>query len=182
MSNCFENLAHLFILEARNMFRYTIMAVLVLFVSSLMISTYSFSQGDQAEMNTLKGLKGIGVSVEDIDADAAADGLNKQKLLTVITQKLKKSGVKVLTDQEVGTISGQPKLVLSINSTKQPGPIYLFTATLDLTQIVLLERNPGLTAVSPTWTVLTTGGALPEDLPANVQAALGAKYFYFMIL
>ncbi|MEX0999652.1 MAG: hypothetical protein WD000_06805, partial [Thermodesulfobacteriota bacterium] len=105
------------------MFRYTIMAVLVLFVSSLMISTYSFSQGDQAEMNTLKGLKGIGVSVEDIDADAAADGLNKQKLLTVITQKLKKSGVKVLTDQEVGTISGQPKLVLNIYSTKQPGPI-----------------------------------------------------------
>jgi len=45
-----------FILEARNMFRYTIMTVLVPFVSSLMISTYSFSQGDQAEMNTLKSL------------------------------------------------------------------------------------------------------------------------------
>ncbi|MEX0998772.1 MAG: hypothetical protein WD000_02260, partial [Thermodesulfobacteriota bacterium] len=55
---------------------------------------------------------------------------------------------------------------------KQHGPIYLFTATLDFTQIVLLERNPGLTAVSPTWTVLTTGGALPEDLQTNVQAAL----------
>jgi hypothetical protein len=84
------------------MFRYTIMTVLVLFVSSLMISTYSFSQGDQAEMNTLKGLKGIGVSVEDIDADAAADGLNNKKLLSAITQKLKKPGISNLRGTALG--------------------------------------------------------------------------------
>lgn len=137
-----------------------------------MISHDSFSQGNQAEINTLKGIKGIGVSVEDIDADAVAEGLNKDKLLQLITQKLKKSGVKVLTDLELRTVSGQPKLVLNVNSIKQPGPIYIFTTTLDLTQIVLLERNKGLTAVSPTWTVLTTGGSLPEDLAATVQASI----------
>jgi len=155
------------------MFRYAIIMVLALFISVLMISTSSFSQSDQAGINTLKGLKGIGVSVEDVDADAEADGLNKDKLLELITQKLKKSGVKVLTDPELRSISGQPKLVLNINSIKQPGPIYIFTATMDLTQIVLLERNQGLTAVSPTWTVLTTGGSLPEDLSTNVQASIG---------
>jgi hypothetical protein len=101
MSNCFEKFRS-FILEARNMVRYTIMTVLVLFVSSLMISTYSFSQGDQAEMNTLKGLKGIGVSVEDIDADAAADGLNNKKLLSAITQKLKKPGISNLRGTALG--------------------------------------------------------------------------------
>ena len=88
-----------------------------------MISYDSFSQGNQAEINTLKGIKGIGVSVEDIDADAVAEGLNKDKLLELITQKLKKSGVKVLTDLELRTVSGQPKLVLNINSIKQPGPL-----------------------------------------------------------
>ncbi len=154
------------------MFRYSIIVVLVLSISLLMISPDSFSQGDQAEINTLKGIKGIGVSVEDIDADAVAEGLNKDKLLQLITQKLKKSGVKVLTDLELRTVSGQPKLVLNINSIKQPGPIYIFTTTLDLTQIVLLERNKGLTSVSPTWTVLTTGGSLPEDLAATVQASV----------
>ena len=154
------------------MLRYSIIAVLVLFISLLIISHDSFSQSNQAEINTLKGIKGIGVSVEDIDADAVAEGLNKDKLLQLITQKLKKSGVKVLTDLELRTVSGQPKLVLNINSIKQPGPIYIFTTTLDLTQIVLLERNKGLTAVSPTWTVLTTGGSLPEDLAATVQASV----------
>ena len=154
------------------MFRYSIIVVLVLSISLLMISPDSFSQGDQAEINTLKGIRGIVVSVEDIDADAVAEGLNKDKLLQLITQKLKKSGVKVLTDLELRTVSGQPKLVLNINSIKQPGPIYIFTTTLDLTQIVLLERNKGLTSVSPTWTVLTTGGSLPEDLAATVQASV----------
>lgn len=141
-------------------------------MSLLIIPHDSFSQGNQAEINTLKGIKGIGLSVEDIDADAAADGLSKDKLLKVITQKLKKSGIKVFTDLELRTISGQPQLVLNINSIKQPGPIYIFTTTLDLTQIVLLERNKGLTAVSPTWTVLTTGGSLPEDLAATVDASI----------
>jgi hypothetical protein len=154
------------------MFRLAITTVLVLVFISLMISTSSFSQGDQAEMNTLKGLKAIGVGVEDIDADAVADGLKKQNLVKIITQKLKKSGVKVLTHQEVGTIVGQPRLVLTINSTKQPGPIYIFTATLDFNQVVVLQRSPGFTSVSPTWSVLTTGGALPEDLSTSVQAAL----------
>lgn len=154
------------------MLRYKFTILLVLVITSLMISTDSFSQSNQAEMNTLKGLKGIGVEVEDIDSDAASDGLKKDALLKIITQKLNKSGINILTNQEVGTISGQPKLVLSINSIKQPGPIYIFTATLDLNQIVALQRMPGLTTVSPTWTVLTTGGALPEDLSTNVQAAL----------
>jgi hypothetical protein len=63
-------------------------------------------------------------------------------------------------------------LLVNVNTSKQPGPIYIFSVTLDLNQIVLLSRNNGLTAVSPTWTVLTTGGAVPEDLMKNVQAAL----------
>ena len=71
------------------MFRYSIIAVLVLSISLLMISHASFSQSDVAEINTLKGIKGIGVSVVDIDADAVAEGLNKDKLLQLITQKLK---------------------------------------------------------------------------------------------
>mgnify|MGYP000899632370 CR=1 FL=1 len=154
------------------MYRYSIISLLVLTAVVMMMVSDSFSQGNQAEINTLKGMKGIGVSVEDIDADAMAEGLNKDKLLKVITQKLKKAGVKVLTDLELRTVSGQPQLVLNINSIKQPGPIYIFTTTLDLTQIVILERNKGLTAVSPTWTVLTTGGSLPEDLVATVQASI----------
>lgn len=154
------------------MHRYSIISLLVLTAVVMMMVSDSFSQGNQAEINTLKGMKGIGVSVEDIDADAMAEGLNKDKLLKVITQKLKKAGVKVLTDLELRTVSGQPQLVLNISSIKQPGPIYIFTTTLDLTQIVILERNKGLTAVSPTWTVLTTGGSLPEDLVATVQASI----------
>ena len=144
----------------------------MLFVVVLMTADYSFSQSHQAEINTLKGLKGIGVSVGNIDTDAVADGLSKTKLLTSITEKLKSSDIKVFTDLELRTIGGQPRLVLNVNTVKQPGPIYIFTLTLDFNQIVLLERNNGLTAVSPTWSVLTTGGTLPEDLSASVQTAL----------
>ena len=155
------------------MYRISI-GLLVLIIMTFMVSNYSFSQGNSAEINTLKGLKstGIGVSVEQIDADAQADGLDKSKLLKTVTQKLKKSGIKVVSDNELSAIKGQPKLVVSINTVKQPGPIYIFTTAVDLNQIVVLDRNRGLTSISPTWTVLTTGGSLPEDLYNNVEASL----------
>lgn len=154
------------------MLRYSVITFLVFIFSISMIQPSSFSQGDQAEINTLRGLKAIGVSVQDVDSDAKADGLNNQTLLKSINNKLKKAGIKVMTSQELGTSLGQPQLVLNVNTTKQPGPIYLFTATLDFNQIVLLQRNSRLSAVSPTWSVLTTGGALPEDLAKNVKAAV----------
>lgn len=164
------------------MFRYTI-AALVLVASMFMVSNYSFSQGNSAEINTLKGLKsvGIGVGVEQVDADATAAGLDNSKLSKMITKKLKKSGIKVLTDQEVGTVKGQPMLTVNINTVKQPGPIYIFTTTVDLNQIVVLDRNRALTALSPTWTVLTTGGALPEDLYKSVEASLEPMLDSFIV-
>ena len=156
------------------MYRLSIISILVLVFSALVVSDHSFSQGNPNAVNSLKGLKdsGIGVGIVGVEDDAVADGLGKNKLLKMITDKLKKSGIKVLSDLELSTVKGQPKLVVSINTVKQPGPIYIFTTALDLNQIVVLERNPGLTAVSPTWTVLTTGGALPEELHANVEASV----------
>jgi len=154
------------------MYRYSLNIVLIAALSILFNHGYALSQDAASDMNTLKGLKGIGVSVGDIDADAAADGLDKDRIAAAIARKLKKAGIKVFTDLELRTVSGQPQLVVNINTLKQPGPIYIFTAALDLNQIVVLERNQGLTAVSPTWSVLTTGGSLPEDLSANVQASL----------
>lgn len=156
------------------MFRLS-MSLFVLALTVFMFSNYSFSQGDSSEINTLKGLKsiGIGVGVEEIDSDAAADGLDKQKLVKMVTHKLKKSGIKVLTDADLGKTRGQPRLVVNINTVKQPGPIYIYTTALDLTQVVVLDRNRALSAISPTWTVLTTGGALPEDLHNSTEASLG---------
>ena len=164
------------------MFRFSI-ALLVLVLSVLMISNYSFSQGNSAELNTLKGLKsvGIGVGVEQVDTDAAAAGLDTSKLRKMITQKLKKSGIKVLTDQEVGAVKGQSMLFVNLNTVKQPGPIFIYTTALDLTQVVVLDRNRALTSISPTWTVLTTGGALPEDLYKSVEASLEPMLDSFII-
>lgn len=149
----------------------TIIVVLML-ATVFMAADNSLAQGDQPEINTLKDLKGIGVGVGNIEPDAAADGLSKTKLLGYIFEKLKKSGIKVYTDLELSTISGQPILVLNVNTLKQPGPIYIYTVALDFNQIVVLQRSPGLTSISPTWTVLATGGSLPEDLSASVQASI----------
>jgi len=152
------------------MYKYYLVVVLAIVASVFLNPGYSLSQSAESEVNTLKGLQGVGVAVEDIDAEAVTDGLDKAKLLAAVTQKLKKAKIKVYTDMELPTVSGQPTLVVNINTVKHPGPIYIFTAALDFNQIVILKRNKGLTAVSPTWSVLTTGGSVPEDLIDKVQS------------
>ena len=154
------------------MYRYTFIIAFAIILSAVINPVYSYSEKTGASTNTLKGLKGIGVSVQGIDSEASKDGLDAAKLKKSVTQKLKHAGIKVYADVELTTIQGQPELVVNINAVKAPGPIYIFTTTLDFNQIVLLQRNTGLTAISPTWSVLSTGGSNPEDLLDNVQASV----------
>ncbi len=85
------------------MYRLSVISILVLVFSAFVVSDHSFSQGNPDAVNSLKGLKasGFGVGIVGFDDDAVADGLGSNKLLKMVTDKLKKSGIKVLSDLEL---------------------------------------------------------------------------------
>src|SRR2546430_1281063 len=71
---------------------------------------------ERLQRETLKGLSGVGVLVENLRADVEAEGLRKADILTDVELRLRKNGIKVLTGTEQSkapATAGAPCLYVS---------------------------------------------------------------------
>lgn len=120
------------------------------------VSTSS-ALNSEANRSTLKGLVGVRVLVEDLAPEMERSGLRKTKLHTDVEQRLKKGGVKVLTQEECLKTAGEPYLYININTAvgKPQSNLYLYSIDIGLIQNVVLERDPKVTTYAITW---STGG------------------------
>ena len=145
--------------------------IAVLFSIFMMLITAAsvYSQQGIPETESLKGLGGIGVMIDDIDPVAVKDGLDADQLKSSVTEGLRNGGIKILDPTEMKSTSGQPRIVVYINTIKHSGGVYSFTVSVSLDQIVLLERNQQIKEIVPTWSVLGTGASLPEDLNEDIN-------------
>lgn len=153
-----------------------VLVLIFLFVPAVITVTESYSQDEVAETESMKGVDGVGVRVDEIDPKAAADGLNKDKILSAVSDELKKAGIKVLSTAETTQAKGKPTLYVSINTIKHPGDVYSFTVSVSFDQLVTLVRNQKIQLMSPTWTVLGTGASIPANLGADAE-----KYVQLMV-
>ena len=67
----------------------------VLMVLFLLISSSVYSQ--QTNIGSLKGIKGLRVTVETLNPSIEADGLREYQIRTDVELKLRLAGIKVLT-------------------------------------------------------------------------------------
>jgi hypothetical protein len=106
---------------------------------------------------TLRGLQGVKVLIEDLGADIERLGLIKSELQTDVEAKLRKAGIKVLTQEECLKTPGEPYLYLNINinTGKLGDEKYSYSIDIGVIQNVLLQRDPRMKSYSVTW---STGG------------------------
>jgi len=106
---------------------------------------------------TLRGLQGVKVLVEDLGSDIERLGLTKAQLTVDTETKLRKAGIKVLTQEECLQTPGEPYLYVNINiNTGKPGDDkYSYSIDIGVIQNVLLQRDPRTKSYSVTW---STGG------------------------
>lgn len=117
----------------------------------------AFALDSEANRATLKGLVGVKVLVEDIAPEVEKSGLSKTRLQSIIEAKLKKTGIKVLSQEEVLRTPGEPYLYLNINAAtgKTQKHLYMYSIDLALIQNIVLERDPKASTYGITW---STGG------------------------
>lgn len=117
----------------------------------------AFALDSEANRATLKGLVGVKVLVEDLAPEVEKSGLSKVRLQSIIEMKLKKTGIKVLTQEEVVRTPGEPYLYLNINAAtgKTQPHLYMYSIDLALIQNIVLEREPKTPTYGITW---STGG------------------------
>ncbi len=100
---------------------------------------------DEFERQTLIGLGGVYVLIEDLHEDVRRIGITESRLRTDIELKLRMAGIKVLTNGELLRTPGQPSLYLALtlihrsNRTGHP-----YSLALDLQQGIKLDRDPSI--------------------------------------
>lgn len=100
--------------------------------------------------DSLIGLRGVYVFVEDKNPPAEKYGLTKKALQTETELQLQQNGIKVLSKEERLKTPGMPYLYISVYTIVrgQPAAVYI---TVKLKQDVTLMANHGLYCGATTW-------------------------------
>jgi hypothetical protein len=114
--------------------------------------------------STLSGLKGVYVLVEDLNPNILKYekylkkfDLSKEQIQKEVELKLKPSGIKTFSYDEWLKTPGRPVLYISVNTHENDKYWFAYDVRVELRQLVLLEANPKIKTLAPTWSMSTTG-------------------------
>jgi len=119
------------------------------------------------ERESLAGLAGVHLVVEDMKPDVERYGLTRSALRRDVELRLRQTGIRVLSVIEWAEVPPTPSLTLRVTALRNEAGSYAVSVALDLVQDVRLVRDPTITAPTATWQAtgtLATHGArmLPE--------------------
>ena len=129
--------------------------ILAMLVSTFLVTSETFGFVNQRE--SLRGLKGVEVLIELVSKDIENDGLTRMQLQTDVELRLRKAGVRVLTEEESRQATGRPMLHVQISSYKIASIGYAFNCSVSLEELAKLVRNPQIINLLPTWNKSSTG-------------------------
>ncbi len=97
----------------------------------------------------LVGLEGVQVVIEGPGTEAERLGLSKNQIKADVERRLRKAGVRVLTNQEEVETPGTPHLYVKISTGINQTGILAYSINVDLIEIV--TRFTGETAFATVW-------------------------------
>lgn len=106
---------------------------------------------------SLRGLSGVHVLIEDISPDAQADGLSKGEIQTAVELILRSAGIRILTVSETLATPSQSCLHIHVGTNKSKPERYALSVRLQLWQQVSLVQRPAHTMSAPTYMESGTG-------------------------
>jgi hypothetical protein len=133
--------------------------VAVLVIISTLCGSRSFGQGTSVDLgvNTLKGINGVQVLVEDLSDSAKALGLERETIQTDVELKLRLAGMRVLSEEEGNNTPGNPSLYVNVRVVRSAAAV-----AVELKQSVRSVRNGELT-LGTTWSAGGVGTNLTAE-------------------
>jgi len=119
--------------------------------------------------DTLRGLKGVMVFIEDIDTDVETHGLTKGLLKRKVESRLRQADIPVLTRDEAFDIPGKPYLYLSLTTHNTGIELYSYSIQIEFNQDVCMVRDPSVRASATTWVANVVGIVGAANLPAVTE-------------
>jgi hypothetical protein len=148
---------------------------LVLLVSVLLLSRAlaAAESSDTYAQRTLRGLQGVGIVIEHLNADAERDGLTKEQIRTAVEGRLRQAGIPVLAREAWTKTPGLPYLYVRVEASKTPYNFYAIAIQIELWQAVVLLRDPTITTLALTWKTPGMIGGVVSARIHEVQKIVG---------
>ncbi len=119
---------------------------------------------DVGSRESLRGISGVGVVIEDISADASADGLSQDAIRTSTELILRSKGIRILTNIERTRLGSAPYLYINVNTLKEELGLYAYAVNVDLKQVVGLLSIKNARAWGTTWSASVVGSVEEANL------------------
>ena len=146
---------------------------LLLFWGGLLGQGADSSTPHAVARDTLRGLTGVHVVVEELRPEAVKDGLSKDAIEERVVQRLWDAGIQVLMKDQWTLAAGAPYLYLNVNAVKS-SDLYVYAVDLQLNQTVKLERLPSVAVAATTWATGCRVGAVSAD-SVRILAGVAAQ-------
>jgi hypothetical protein len=128
--------------------RYVVMTIFMA-LTGLDLSLADAATPEQRE--SLRGLQGVEVVIEDIKSDAQGDGLSQEALRAAVELILRSRGIRVLIPSERSATPSKPYLYVHVGTDKNSSGQYAFNVRVELHQAVSLVQRPQHILLAPTW-------------------------------
>jgi hypothetical protein len=119
--------------------------------------------------DTLCGLKGVMVFIEDLDSDVEKYGLTKSLLKKEVESRLRQADIPVLTVGEALSTPGKPYLYLNLTTHNTGTDLYSYSIRIEFNQDVFLMRQPSIKTSATTWNANVVGIVGVRNLPAVTE-------------
>ena len=132
------------------------------------------------DRESLRDLDGVRVAVEDLPANALANGLSKEKVREAVEGKLRAAGIRVSNPAEFPV--GDPALRVHVTLSSEANGLVAYLVELDFAQVVFLRRNPAVTFNrAQTWAAASQMGLVaPARLAESVNRGLSQQVTQFI--
>lgn len=127
------------------------------------------------QIESLRGLDGIYVVVEELKPDVERDGLKRSDLLADVREKVRGAGIPLLSKEDWPKTFGAPYLYVNVQtvSVRAPaGAIYSIVIEVALEQGVALMRDSSFVTSAATWQTQMSGIIGKDKLP-DIRRVVG---------
>lgn len=125
----------------------------------------------EQQRETLRGLAGVAVVVEPLNADAEQDGLTQGRLQVTVEKQLRSAGIPVLSKETWSITPGGPYLYVNVAALKKQYELYAYSIEVCLNQLVTLARDRNIQQFAETWETREVG-TVGSDRLATVQYSI----------
>ncbi len=149
--------------------RYAVIAMLM----ALVCFDLSLAQTRDQQRESLRGLQGAEVVIEDMKPDAQADGLSREAIRAAVELILRSHGIQILTRSESLKTPAAPYLYVRVSTSNHSSDVFAYAVTVAFMQKVSLVQSAQQMMSATTWekgSVGTTGHSNVRQVINSVES------------